>query len=97
VTTHSVNRVYTKRIEGFTRAESDGLLSALCNHAESPDFQVRFKRSQHAVAIWDNRSTQHFAVADCFPARRVMHRVALEGEGVVSGVSSRVQVEGSER
>lgn len=79
-----VNRVYTNRIEGLTRKESEGLLDALFSHAESPDFQVRFNWSEGAVAVWDNRSTQHFAVADYFPARRVMCRVALSGEPVFS-------------
>lgn len=78
-----VNRVYTNRIEGLTRKESEGLLGALFSHAESPDFQVRFNWSKDAVAVWDNRSTQHFAVADYFPARRVMHRIALAGEAVI--------------
>jgi len=78
-----VNRVYTNRIEGLTRKESAGVLEALFNHAESPDFQVRFKWSRDAVAVWDNRSTQHFAAADYYPARRMMHRVALAGEAVI--------------
>ena len=79
-----VNRVYTHRIEGLRPCESSGLLGALCEHAESPDHQVRFRWSKGAVAIWDNRSTQHFAVADYFPQRRVMHRVAVQGAPVIA-------------
>ena len=78
-----INRVYTQRIEGLTRDESQGVLDALFNHAESPDFQVRYRWSVGDIAIWDNRSTQHFAVADYFPERRVMHRVAMKGAQVV--------------
>ena len=78
-----VNRVYTQRIEGLTRAESRGVLDALFAAAESPDLQYRFAWRAGSTAIWDNRSTQHFAVADYFPARRVMHRVAIQGEPVV--------------
>lgn len=78
-----VNRVYTQRIEGLTRAESRGVLDALFATAESPDLQYRFAWQAGSTAIWDNRSTQHYAVADYFPARRVMHRVAVKGEPVV--------------
>lgn len=78
-----LNRVYSHHITDMNRAESSGLLSALFSHAESPDFQIRFKWTKGAIAIWDNRSTQHFAVADYYPQRRVMHRVALAGERVI--------------
>lgn len=79
-----VNRVYTQRINGLSREESRGVLNALFAIAESPDRQYRFAWRAGSTAIWDNRSTQHFAVADYFPARRVMHRVAVEGEPVVA-------------
>jgi taurine dioxygenase len=75
-----VNRVYTKRIAGLHRTESSGLLSMLFDLAESPDFQVRLRWQPGDIAIWDNRITQHFATADYYPARRVMHRIALRGE-----------------
>lgn len=75
-----VNRVYTKRIPGLHRTESSGLLSMLFDLAESPDFQVRLRWQPGDIAIWDNRITQHFAAADYYPARRVMHRIALRGE-----------------
>ena len=79
-----VNRVYTKRIIGLHRLESDGLLNLLFELAESPDFQVRFRWEKHSIAIWDNRMTQHFAVADYFPERRVMHRIALRGDSPIA-------------
>ena len=75
-----VNRVYTRRIIGLHRLESRGLLEMLFDLAESPDFQVRFRWEKDSVAIWDNRITQHFAVADYHPSVRVMHRIALLGE-----------------
>ena len=75
-----VNRVYTKRVVGLHRMESEGLLSMLFDLTESPDFQVRFRWRKNSIAIWDNRMTQHFAAADYFPHKRVMHRIALRGE-----------------
>ncbi|MCP5183568.1 MAG: TauD/TfdA family dioxygenase [Pseudomonadales bacterium] len=79
-----VNRVYTHHIEGLSRIESRAILAALFEIAESPDRSVRFAWNAGDTAIWDNRCTQHFAVADYQGARRVMHRVAVTGEPVVA-------------
>lgn len=46
-----VSRVNTRRIEGLSKSESDGVLGTLFTHAESPDHQVRFKWSKGAIAI----------------------------------------------
>ena len=79
-----VNRVYTQRIEGLSREESDAVLEGLFAIAESPDHQYRYSWQVGDTAIWDNRSTQHFAVADYWPQRRIMHRVAVAGEDVIA-------------
>lgn len=78
-----VNRVYTQRIEGLKPQESQALLQGLFAMAESPDRQVRIRWNAGDTVIWDNRTTQHYAVADYWPARRVMHRVAVHGEPVI--------------
>ena len=65
-----VNRVYTKRLLGMHKLQSQGLLNMLFDLAESPDFQVRFRWQKDSIAIWDNRITQHYAVADYFPQKR---------------------------
>jgi taurine dioxygenase len=79
-----VNRVYTQRIEGLTKAESKGVLEALFAITENADRHYRFAWQPGSTVIWDNRSTQHFAVADYFPERRVMHRIAVRGEPVIA-------------
>lgn len=78
-----VNRIYTRRIEGLTSAESEAVLQGLFAVCESPDHQVRLSWNAGDTVIWDNRSTQHYAVADYWPETRVMHRVAVNGESVI--------------
>ena len=72
-----VNRSFTQHVIGMRKVESDRLLQYLFGHIESPDLQVRFRWRKGSVAIWDNRTTQHFAVADYLPAYRRMHRVII--------------------
>ena len=79
-----VNSMYTKRIEGLDESESSKLLKELFAHQERLDLTCRFKWTENAVAIWDNRSTQHQGLTDFFPGRglgheRVMDRIAIEG------------------
>jgi len=73
-----VNRSFTQHIVGMLKAESDRLLQYLFSHIESPNLQVRFRWRNGSVAMWDNRNTQHFAVADYLPAYRCMHRVIID-------------------
>ena len=75
-----VNRSFTQHIKGMLKAESDRLLEYLFAHIETPNNQVRFRWSNGAVAMWDNRCTQHFAVADYLPAYRRMHRVIVNSD-----------------
>jgi taurine dioxygenase len=74
-----VNRIFTVRLDGLTDRENDALLPFLCDHVQSPEFQCRFAWQPGSVAFWDNRCTQHYAVAD-YTARRVMHRVVIDGD-----------------
>lgn len=72
-----VNRSFTQHVVGMLKSESDRLLEYLFSHIENPSFQVRFRWQNNSVAMWDNRSTQHFAVADYLPEYRRMHRVIV--------------------
>ncbi|MGD6747474.1 TauD/TfdA dioxygenase family protein [Streptomyces sp. BH106] len=75
-----VNTSFTTRILGMERAESDRLLRLLYQQAHVPEFQVRFHWQPGDLAFWDNRATQHYAVADYGDARRVAERVAIAGD-----------------
>jgi len=75
-----VNAVFTKRILGMEPAESSALLNELCACAVVPEYQCRFRWRKNAIAFWDNRATQHYAVSDYWPARRHMERVSIVGD-----------------
>ncbi len=75
-----VNAVFVSHIEGLDANEGALLLETLCRQATVPEFQCRFRWDRGSVAIWDNRSTQHYAASDYWPRRRVMERVAITGD-----------------
>lgn len=75
-----VNTSFTTRIVGLEREESDRLLRLLFQQAHVPEFQVRFRWQAGDIAFWDNRATQHYAVNDYAPHRRVAERVAIVGD-----------------
>jgi len=75
-----VNRFFTDHVVGLDRDESDALIDLLASEAETVEYQCRFTWSEHAVAFWDNRSTQHYASSDYWPERRVMERASIAGE-----------------
>jgi len=75
-----VNPLFTDKIDGLRRAESDALLSFLYGVATEPEHVVRWKWEAGDVAFWDNRCTMHYALLDFGAARRRMLRVALAGD-----------------
>jgi taurine dioxygenase len=75
-----VNYGFTDRIKGLRRNESDALLNMLFVHVQKPEYQVRWRWKPNAIAFWDNRATQHYAVNDYLPHRRVMHRATILGD-----------------
>jgi len=80
-----VNWTYTKKIVEMDKKESDEMLKKIFEHQARLDLTCRFQWTESAVAIWDNRSVLHYAIADFFPGRglgheRVMDRIAIEGD-----------------
>lgn len=75
-----VNTSFTTHITGMPREESDRLLAYLVRQAHVPEYQVRFRWQSGDIAFWDNRATQHYAVDDYFPHRRLAERVAIAGD-----------------
>jgi taurine dioxygenase len=56
------------------------LLRYLISQAYIPEYQVRWRWRPNSVAIWDNRSTQHYAVMDYPPCHRKMERAGIVGD-----------------
>ena len=83
-----VNPLFTDRIEGLRRRESDALLQLLYGTATAPERLVRWRWEPGDVAFWDNRCTMHYALLDFADSRRQMLRVALEGDKPVGPVGS---------
>jgi taurine dioxygenase len=75
-----VNRNFTSHIADVPKRESEAILAFLYEHLTQPEFQVRWRWSPNAVAFWDNRFTQHYALADYFPQHRRMRRATILGD-----------------
>lgn len=75
-----VSEGFTSRINELSTAESAAILKLLFSHATRPEFTIRWRWQENDVAFWDNRCTQHYAVDDYRPQRRVMHRATIVGD-----------------
>ncbi|WP_413768507.1 TauD/TfdA dioxygenase family protein [Rhodococcus pyridinivorans] len=81
-TTHFTNFHTAQNVRcGIDYAPGAGeLLRYLQSRATIPEHQVRWRWTPNSVAIWDNRSTQHYAVQDYWPAVRRMERAGIAGD-----------------
>jgi taurine dioxygenase len=75
-----VNEGFTTHINELSAEESRALLAFLYTHSARPEFTVRWRWQVDDVAFWDNRVTQHYAIADYLPERRTMHRATVNGD-----------------
>ncbi len=75
-----VNPAFTLRFEGWTREESQPLLTYLYAQAIRPEITCRLRWRPGSLAIWDNRATWHFARNDYQGHRRLMHRITVAGQ-----------------
>jgi taurine dioxygenase len=75
-----VNEGFTTHINELEPRESETLLRFLYSHVARQEFTIRWRWSVDDVAFWDNRNTQHYAVADYLPERRTMHRATVNGD-----------------
>ncbi|HZF45989.1 MAG TPA: TauD/TfdA family dioxygenase, partial [Sphingomonadaceae bacterium] len=71
---------FVKRFVGLNQADSQRLFNLLQDHITKPENVVRWRWQAGDVAFWDNRSTQHRAVADFALQRRTLRRATIQGE-----------------
>ncbi len=75
-----ISSPYITHIEGLSDRESRALLDLLSRHAATDEFVYRHRWTEGDLVFWDNRCTQHLAVADYFPHERLMHRMNVHGD-----------------
>jgi alpha-ketoglutarate-dependent taurine dioxygenase len=74
---------FAYRLIGHGAAESVDLIRIFQSYVTRPENIVRWHWEVGDVAIWDNRSTQHYAINDYGDAHRRMQRVTTQGVPVV--------------
>ena len=70
--------------------DSTDLFNLLQRHVTRLENTVRWSWALGDIAIWDNRATQHYGVADYGDQKRLLHRITLTGDVPcsVDGVAS---------
>ncbi|MEO8691946.1 MAG: TauD/TfdA family dioxygenase [Acidimicrobiales bacterium] len=76
---------YIKGITGMHQAESDLLLRFLRSQLDDPNIQVRWHYEPNDLVVWDERCTNHRALSDHFPSRRLVRRCTV-GAAAPTGV-----------
>lgn len=75
------NRAYVRDIVGIEdEQERRSLMEWLHLHTTDAKFGYRHRWSRGDLLIWDNRSTQHYALNDYAGFRRELHRTTVAGE-----------------
>lgn len=71
---------FVKRLKGLSQSDSAHLFAVLQGYVTRLENTVRWRWQPGDVAIWDNRSTQHYAVDDYDTQPRIVRRVTLAGD-----------------
>lgn len=73
------NRAYVRDLLGVEADSVQPLLDWLHAHTTDARFTLRHRWSAGDLVIWDNRSTQHYALNDYAGFRRELHRTTVAG------------------
>ncbi|MBF4163018.1 TauD/TfdA dioxygenase family protein [Nocardioides acrostichi] len=79
---------FVERFVGLNTAESHAVFTLLQQRVTALENTVRWTWREGDVALWDNRATQHYAVADFDDQYREVRRITVAG-GVPVGVDGR--------
>ncbi len=71
---------FARSFTGLSTADSADLFALLQRHITRLENTVRWTWRDGDIAIWDNRATQHYAVADYDDLPRLLHRVTIAGD-----------------
>jgi len=82
---------FVRSIAGLSSADSHDLFTLLQRHITRLENTVRWTWRDGDIAIWDNRATQHYAVADYDDLPRLLHRITVAGD-VPIGISGDTSV-----
>ena len=75
---------FVRRILGVGAGDSRHLFELFQQHVTRLENTVRWRWAPGDVAVWDNRSTQHYAIDDYGDLPRKMHRVTVAGDRAAS-------------
>ena len=75
---------FVRRFVGLSTHDSQDLFNLLQRHVTRLENTVRWTWRPGDIAIWDNRSTQHYAIADYDDHPRLLHRITVAGDVPVS-------------
>lgn len=74
-----INRMFAKRFDGMTEAESQPLIDYLDRHMSRTEFTFRHRWQDGDLVFWDNRFTLHYPINDFAGHQRLLLRcTALE-------------------
>jgi alkyl sulfatase len=71
---------FVRSFSGLSTQDSADLFALLQRHVTRLENTVRWTWRDGDIAIWDNRATQHYAVADYDDLPRRLHRVTIAGD-----------------
>ncbi len=71
---------FVKNFVGLSTEQSNGVFKLLQDHAIKLEYTTRWNWEAGDVAIWDNRATQHYAIADYDDQYRRLERITLAGD-----------------
>jgi len=79
---------FVQYFEGFARSATNHIYELFHYYVMRPENTIRWHWRYGDVAIWDNRTTQHYGVRDYGKSPRVMRRISF-------GMSSPVAIDGT--
>jgi taurine dioxygenase len=82
---------FVRSFTGLGSTDSAALFALLQRHITRLENTVRWTWQDGDIAIWDNRATQHYAVADYDDLPRLLHRITLAGD-IPVGISGDTSV-----